>query len=202
MQVLASLLGVVFLALSLVVGLADSVPGDERMLAELTDALGTSLDDAMGAVGAVSNTGPLVAVSAVIAAALLLTGRRQDAAVFLAVVVVGVAGNRVLKEIVGRPRPDVRPHPESVSEYSFPSGHAANTVAVYLGLLQVVRGRPWRGIVLGGGAFVVVVVGFSRLATGVHYPSDILAGWLWVGAWAAMVWSWREPRKSDQQRPR
>ncbi|NIR39637.1 MAG: phosphatase PAP2 family protein, partial [Actinobacteria bacterium] len=38
------------------------------------------------------------------------------------------------------------------------------------------------------GAVVVGLVGFSRLAIGVHYPSDILAGWLWVGAWAALVW--------------
>lgn len=192
-QVLASLLAALSLALSLIVELAGSMPGDERVLVELDAAIGTSLDDAMVAVGRASDTIPLIAASAVVVIVLVVNRRRRDIAVFLVVVVVAMVGNRILKEIVARSRPDVRPSPESVSQFSFPSGHAANTLAVWAGLLLVVRARSVRIAVLALGVVVLALVGFSRLAIGVHYPSDLIAGWLWVGAWAALVWSWPNP---------
>ena len=199
-HILASLLAALFLALSLIVEIAGSMPGDERVLVELNAAIGTSLDDAMVAVGRASDTIPLLAASAVVAIVLTGNRRRRDIAAFLAVVVVAMVGNRILKEIVGRPRPDVRPSPESVSQFSFPSGHAANTLAVWAGLLLVVRTRPLRIAVLALGVAVLAVVGFSRLAIGVHYPSDLIAGWLWVAAWSALVWSWQAPRTVAQQK--
>ncbi|MEM7284794.1 MAG: phosphatase PAP2 family protein [Actinomycetota bacterium] len=185
----ASLLAVLFIALTLVVSIAGSMPGDERVLTELHDAFGTGLDDAMVAVGTVSNTAPLLVVSAVTVAVLFVKGRPRDAAAVLVIVVVAVVGNRILKELIGRSRPDVRASPESVSRYSYPSGHAANTLAVHLALVRAVV-HPRSRVLVGIGACFVALVGFSRLVTGVHYPSDILAGWLWVGAWVATAWSW------------
>jgi membrane-associated phospholipid phosphatase len=49
-----------------------------------------------------------------------------------------------------------------------------------------------------GGAGAVVLVGLSRLVTSVHFPSDVLAGWLWVAAWAAVAASWLVPDAADE----
>ncbi len=187
-RVVAPLLGAAFLAVALVVEFANSMPGDERALIELEAAIGTTFDDAMVAVGSATDPVPMIAASAAVVAVLVIRRRSPLVVAYLGIVVVAAVGNRVLKEIITRPRPDVRPHPSSVSRYSFPSGHAANTIALWMALLLITRGRRRRQALVVAGAVVVGLVGFSRLAIGVHYPSDILAGWLWVGAWAALVW--------------
>jgi undecaprenyl-diphosphatase len=80
-----------------------------------------------------------------------------------------------------------------VDSWSYPSGHSLNTMAV-LGLLTVlaVRGRPGaarRTLLAALGAFLVAVVGFSRVYLGVHWPSDVLAGWLIGVLWLTMCFA-------------
>ena len=77
--------------------------------------------------------------------------------------------------------------------FRFPSGHAANTMALYLAAVMVLDTHRWRTAIVTLGAAAVGVVGFSRIAIGVHYPSDVLAGWLWVGAWAVLLWPSQDP---------
>jgi undecaprenyl-diphosphatase len=186
--VLASLFG----GLSILVAANGSAPGDERALVELNELLGTGLDDLMVAVGRVSDTIPLVGLSLAVAAVLAYHRRFGDLASMTTLLVIAMAGNRLFKELVSRPRPDVRPNPESLSTYSFPSGHAANSLAVVLALLLVAGSDHRRRIVGVAGAAAVALVGFSRLAIGVHYPSDIAAGWLWsTTVFAAVVWQLR-----------
>jgi undecaprenyl-diphosphatase len=101
------------------------------------------------------------------------------------------------KDIVGRPRPEVIDPLVHVSSASFPSGHSANGAIVNLTLAtllaQVVKGRARRNFILAAAVLLVIAIGCSRVYLGVHWPSDVLAGWgfgaLWaLGWWALAVW--------------
>jgi len=99
----------------------------------------------------------------------------------------------VLKAIVERPRPALSDHVVYVHSWSYPSGHSLNSMAV-LGLLTVlaVRERPGavrRTLLAAVGVFLVAVVGFSRVYLGVHWPSDVLAGWLIGVLWLTICFT-------------
>jgi undecaprenyl-diphosphatase len=156
--------------------------GEEDILVRLHD------DDATVAriVSDVTELGPLAAVAVVVLTVLLVLRRWRDAVFFTAGAGVVWAVNPLLKELVGRSRPDLWPLPPDVSEYSFPSGHAANTAALVGALLLILR-RRLPAVLLGAavvlGAAVLLGAGWAQLALGRHYPSDVLAGWLWALAW-------------------
>ncbi|MEX2270354.1 MAG: phosphatase PAP2 family protein [Vicinamibacterales bacterium] len=100
--------------------------------------------------------------------------------------------NALMKAVFARPRPSVVPHLREVFTPSFPSGHAALSAIVYLTigvlLFEVVQGRTARLYCLGVAMAATGLVGFSRVYLGVHYPSDVLAGWVTGVAWAATCW--------------
>jgi undecaprenyl-diphosphatase len=104
----------------------------------------------------------------------------------------GFALNSLMKRIFARPRPSVVPHLREVFTPSFPSGHAALSAIVYLTigvlLFEVVKGRKARIYCLVIAMIATGLVGFSRVYLGVHYPSDVLAGWATGIAWAAACW--------------
>jgi undecaprenyl-diphosphatase len=125
-----------------------------------------------------------------VASAFLWQSRHHYSAALLWVSVIG-AGliNSVLKISFNRPRPDVFPwRTQHVGLASFPSGHAMTSIVVY-GTLAFLIARlaptKWlRRLVWTVAMLVVVTVGLSRLYLGVHYPSDVLAGFVIGGAWA------------------
>jgi membrane-associated phospholipid phosphatase len=166
-----------------------TVPGERRVLIRMHDASGTTLDRVAQATNDITNVTPLVVVAAGVLVALLVMRRWREAAYFLAAVAVVWAVNPVLKEIVRRTRPELWPLPESVSQYGFPSGHAANTAALIGGLVMILRTRRARVIGAAVGAVVLVIVGLSQLILGLHYPSDLVAGWLWAFAWISVLWN-------------
>ena len=104
----------------------------------------------------------------------------------------GFALNALMKNVFARPRPSVVPHLREVFTPSFPSGHAALSAIVYLTigvlLFEVVKGRRARLYCLAVAMAATGLVGFSRVYLGVHYPSDVLAGWVTGIAWAATCW--------------
>jgi undecaprenyl-diphosphatase len=104
----------------------------------------------------------------------------------------GFLMNAALKAVFARPRPNVVPHLREVFTPSFPSGHATLSAIVYLTigvlLFEVVEGRKARLYCLLVAMAATGLVGFSRVYLGVHYPSDVLAGWATGIAWAAMCW--------------
>jgi undecaprenyl-diphosphatase len=105
-------------------------------------------------------------------------GERAEAAAWLAVGVLAALLPELLKALVARPRPALWPWLIPTSGWSFPSGHAAAGMALYplLGWLGLRgRGRGRTGWALG--VLVGAFVGLSRLYAGVHWPSDVAAGW-------------------------
>ncbi|GAA1607341.1 hypothetical protein GCM10009789_72160 [Kribbella sancticallisti] len=157
---------------------------DRRLTGE-EDLLVWLHDDATAAkvVSDLTELEPLAAVAVVVLAVLLVLRRWADMLFFTAGVGVVWAVNPLLKELVGRSRPDLWPLPPEVSEYSFPSGHAANTAALAGAVALILRRRFWAAL----GAGLLLVVGLSQLVLGRHYPSDILAGWCWALAWVSIL---------------
>lgn len=125
--------------------------------------------------------------------ACLLLQRRWNMAVM---VVAGVLGamlfSTLLKEFFDRPRPDLVPHATRVYTNSFPSAHAMMSAATYLTLASVLvrlqRQRSVRTFLLVLAVGLTLAVGFSRVYLGVHWPSDVLAGWAAGAAWALFCW--------------
>jgi membrane-associated phospholipid phosphatase len=114
---------------------------------------------------------------------------KLGARLFVALVL-SVYLNALVKDVVARPRPFLSTDITSVTtpdEYSFPSGHAQNA-ALFWGLLALHFRRRWFHAVA---AAVTLLVGFSRLYLGVHFPSDVLAGWLagFLLAWLYALFS-------------
>lgn len=110
--------------------------------------------------------------------------------------VISALGQTVLvnffKAIFVRERPTIVPHLVDASNYSFPSGHSASAAAIYLMLAVIIAEetprRHERVFVFACAIALVVLIGFSRLYLGVHYPSDVLAGWLFGVIIAASVY--------------
>ncbi|MFC3069893.1 phosphatase PAP2 family protein [Phenylobacterium soli] len=112
---------------------------------------------------------------------LLLHRRRIQAVVFTAAVLLGQALAELTKHLVGRDRPDLVPHLDQVYSASFPSGHSAMSPIVYFTLAGILAAgeasRPAKVLILGVAAALVLAVGVSRVYLGVHWPTDVVAGW-------------------------
>jgi undecaprenyl-diphosphatase len=131
-------------------------------------------------------------VVAGLAGFMLLQGLRRTA---LFVVVASCGGwvlNSLLKEFFERPRPDIVPHLREVLTLSFPSGHAMTSAAVYLTLgallMRIAERRTTKIYCMALAMFLTVLIGVTRVYLGVHYPTDVLAGWMIGLAWALLCW--------------
>ncbi|WP_435020583.1 phosphatase PAP2 family protein [Tundrisphaera sp. TA3] len=119
--------------------------------------------------------------------------RRYGAMTFVAVSVLGGwLLSSALKAAFDRPRPDLVPHLMRAYFSSYPSGHSMMSAVVYLtlgGLVsRLVTPLRLRFFFLSLAATLAVIVGLSRIYLGVHYPTDVLAGWTAGGAWATLCW--------------
>ncbi|MFD1789752.1 phosphatase PAP2 family protein [Sphingomonas floccifaciens] len=167
--------------------LALRVPGDTAQ------PIGPSwLRDAM--IDITATGGATVLTLVVIGTVALLASRRLwlTAALTAAATITGSWAVTQMKLHVGRPRPEIVDHLVQVTGNSFPSGHAANSAIVYLTIAalgtQVTKGAATRNTLLAGAILLVGAIGVSRVYLGVHWPSDVLAGWSFGTLWAAMWW--------------
>jgi undecaprenyl-diphosphatase len=124
---------------------------------------------------------------------LVLQARYHTALVVMATAASGDVLNFVLKNLFLRPRPDVVPHLRDVSgTTSFPSGHAMESAIIYLTLgamlMQLAERRLTKIYCIGLAVFLTLLVGISRVYLGVHYPTDVVAGWMFGFFWASLCW--------------
>lgn len=122
---------------------------------------------------------------------LALRGRWRTAALVVAGTSLGALSVLFVKALVGRSRPDLIERLMVESSHSFPSGHAANSAIVYLtvaSLLFSVVERHLRLFLIAVALILVVAIGVSRVYLGVHWPSDVLAGWVFGSLWALSWW--------------
>jgi undecaprenyl-diphosphatase len=124
---------------------------------------------------------------------LLLARRRRMALFVFAATSLAALANALLKLYYQRPRPDLIPHAMYLDSSSFPSGHAMLSATVYLTLGALLARLTTVGYlrlyILGVAALVSALVGISRVYLGVHWPSDVLAGWAAGAAWALGAWA-------------
>jgi undecaprenyl-diphosphatase len=124
---------------------------------------------------------------------LLMAGQRASVFWIFTAVVGGVLLSNALKLVFERPRPDIVAHAARVFTTSFPSGHATLSAITYLTLGALLAGLHetlrFKIYFLSLAILLTIAVGISRIYLGVHYPTDVLAGWCIGAAWAAFCWS-------------
>jgi undecaprenyl-diphosphatase len=128
-----------------------------------------------------------------VAAGYLVLMRRYGATMLVLVASVGGGIlSQGLKQLFGRPRPEVVPHLVVVESLSFPSGHSMAAAVIYLTLgallARFAARRRVRIYVIGVSFALTFLIGITRVYLGVHYPTDVLAGWAAGLAWALVCW--------------
>ncbi|MET0546902.1 MAG: phosphatase PAP2 family protein [Caulobacterales bacterium] len=136
------------------------------------------------------DTTVLIVIVLAVGLYLLLAGQKLLAGVAVAAALGGTILSNGLKAFFDRPRPDFVAHIVEVSNPSFPSGHAMMSAVVYLtlgGMLAAAHSRKrLKAFCIGLAIALTLMVGFTRVYLGVHYPTDVLAGWALGAAWALM----------------
>lgn len=150
------------------------------------------LQGAVRDVTALGSTAVLLLIVAAVVIHFLLVRQARTALFVLCAVLSGQALSSLLKLEVDRPRPDLVSHLATETSLSFPSGHAMLSAVTYLTLgalaARFLPGRVTRLYVLSLAVLVTLMVGASRVYLGVHWPSDVLAGWCAGFAWAMLWW--------------
>lgn len=131
-----------------------------------------------------------LAIAIIITILLLLRKHKKDALIFSFILFFGTALNLLLKSLFARPRPELMPLVRETS-YSFPSGHAMNSFVFYMALSYFIfrnTGNRKLGVLLTVlSCLLVFLIGISRIYLGVHYPSDVVAGYFAGLFWFAIV---------------
>jgi undecaprenyl-diphosphatase len=125
---------------------------------------------------------------AAVAVGILASRRAWDDALLVAMATAGaLVINPVFKEFFSRPRPTIHDPDLTLRTFSFPSGHSMGSAAVYgalaIVLVRRLRGTVWAPLVAAAAVLIVLLVGASRVYLGVHYPTDVVAGWILGLAW-------------------
>ncbi|HEY5895828.1 MAG TPA: phosphatase PAP2 family protein [Chthoniobacterales bacterium] len=136
-------------------------------------------------------SGSVLTLITAIAVGYLLMERNTAGAAFVLLATAGGAVlSQLLKAAFARDRPNVVPHLAAFTNTSYPSGHTMLSTIVYLTLAMVIAetlgARQRKLYVLAAALLIAFLVGVSRVVIGVHYPTDVLAGWTAGSVWALL----------------
>jgi undecaprenyl-diphosphatase len=215
-MIVAAVLLFVFAVLADEVAEGDTRAFDERVLLALrvpgdpADPIGPRwFEEMMRDFTAIGGTGVLVLMVLTVAGFLGLTGKGHAALAIIVAVSGGTLLSQTMKWAYARPRPELVPHGAEVYTASFPSGHAMMSAIVYLTLgamlARTQSSQAVKAYIIGVAIFLTVLVGTSRVYLGVHWPTDVLAGWalgaLWaIASWLAMLWLQSRGQVEDESR--
>ena len=159
-------------------------PTERGWLGDVEQGRSSAVTETAKVLSTIGSTTVLIPVTLVVALVLVLRRLVPVAGFLVAAAVGGIELPVAVKAIVGRPRPPLAHRLVSAGSTSFPSGHAAQNAAILpaLALAAIALGAN-RRISLGLAVAGALLVGLSRVFLGVHYPSDVLAGWLLGAAW-------------------
>jgi undecaprenyl-diphosphatase len=188
-----------FLALASEVMEGDTKALDTRILVSLRKADDPSrpigpawVESALLDLTAIGGPTVLALVVFAVVGFLALQTRYRTALVVLITAASGEAANIAIKNAFMRPRPTVVPHLREAFSTSFPSGHAMESAIIYLTLgamlMRLAERRITKLYCMGMAIFVTFLVGVSRVYLGVHYPTDVLGGWIFGFMWASLCW--------------
>lgn len=162
-----------------------------RDSANLEDPIGPEWAEQMGRdITALGGYTVLTLVIALVVVYLWLLRRWRASMLVLVSVIGGMVISQGMKALFQRARPDLVPHIVDVHTMSFPSGHSTLSAVVYLTLGTLVAtvhpSRRIKVFIMGAAIFLALLVGMSRIYLGVHWPTDVLAGWSVGAAWALL----------------
>lgn len=160
---------------------------------DLSDPIGPRwLEEMMRDFTALGGVGVIATLTSAALGFLLLEGRARGLTLLIAAVVGGFIISTALKWMIDRPRPTLVTHRSHVYTSSFPSGHSMLAASTYLTigalLARMHAGAATKAYFILLGTLLTVVVGVSRVYLGVHWPTDVLAGWTIGGCWALLCW--------------
>lgn len=130
----------------------------------------------------------LLTMMALAAAWLVWRDESMKAAWMVATIMGGRTLIAVLKQVFDRPRPELSGRVVETTSFSFPSGHAGNSMITFLALALWLAPARWRGPAVAAALLASAMVGLSRPLLGVHWMSDVLAGWGMGMAWVMLGW--------------
>jgi undecaprenyl-diphosphatase len=167
---------------------------------------GPVVEEAARDITALGGTTVLCLLTLITCGYLVLAGKRHMAGFILACIVTGLMAGFILKEIFRRPRPDLVPHAVYTVSTSFPSGHSMMSAVTYLTLGALLSRSESRMRIKAYfmiiAAFMSGAVGFTRVYLGVHWPTDVLAGWTAGAVWALLCWTaarWLQSRNKIEE---
>ncbi|MFV0442659.1 MAG: phosphatase PAP2 family protein [Planctomycetaceae bacterium] len=160
---------------------------------DLSDPIGPRwLEEMMRDFTALGGVGLIATLTGAALGVLLLEGKSRGLGLLIAAVVGGFILSNTLKWIVDRPRPNLVPKESYVYTSSFPSGHSMLAASTYLTigalLARMHAGAATKAYFIILATLLTVAVGISRVYLGVHWPTDVLAGWTIGGCWALICW--------------
>jgi undecaprenyl-diphosphatase len=135
----------------------------------------------------------IITLITIIAVAYLWVDGRNRLAILVAISIAsGAIAEKIMKLGFDRARPEIVPHLAAVNSQSFPSGHAMLSAITYLtlGALLARAQSRWqiKVFILLTGVSITLLIGISRVYLGVHWPTDVLAGWVIGSIWAVVSW--------------
>lgn len=165
----------------------DTLAYDEAILKSINSFASPALDKFFVVATELGGFVAVPIITAVIAALLIRARRRYMAIVLLAGVSGAAALNLLVRLIFERARPDLWEQLIVEASFSFPSGHAMASSALAISVVAILWRTKWRVLSIVVGSLYMILIGFSRLYLGVHYPTDVIAGWLMSLSWILIV---------------